>query len=220
MNPAPNFNNLAGPYRWLEYLTFGPCLQRCRTWFLPETCRSGNALVLGDGDGRFTSRLLNSNPDIHVHAIDLSPTMLAALRKSAGPNVHRVTTEVADLRYWQPSASARYSLIATHFFLDCLSTEEITALAQRLAPVLAPNTIWLVSDFATPATIFGRVVAAPLVALLYRAFRILTGLHIDHLPDHENALELVGWCLRESHSHLCGLLVSQLWRIDGGTVQE
>lgn len=211
MNPAPNFDRLARPYRWLEYLTFGPCLQRCRTWFLPEIRQCSSALVLGDGDGRFTSRLLAMSPEIRVHAVDLSPAMLAALQKSAGSDAHRVTTEAADLRHWQPAASASYGLVATHFFLDCLTTEEISALAQRLAPALADDAIWLVSEFASPPTVFGRVVAAPLVALLYRAFRLIANLRLSHLPDHRQSLKASGWVIQSQHSHLNGLLVSQLW---------
>jgi hypothetical protein len=215
VNSTPNFNRLARPYRWLEYLTFGPYLQRCRTHFLSQMvyeirqCRS--ALILGDGDGRFTSRLLTANPEIRVHAVDLSPPMLAALRKSAGSHANRITTEIADLRHWQPATSASYDLVATHFFLDCLTTEEIAALAQRLAPTLTHNAIWLVSEFASPPNVFGRVVAAPLVALLYRAFRAITNLQLNHLPDHRQSLEAFGWLLQSQRSHLNGLLVSQLW---------
>jgi len=212
VNPAPNFDHLASPYRWLEYFTFGPYLQRCRTHFLPQLTSCRTALVMGDGDGRFTAHLLHAISNICVHAVDASPAMLRALRRSAGPYTNHLTTEIADLRRWQPSASARYDLIASHFFLDCLTSAETTSLASRLAPVLTPNTIWLVSDFAIPPTVFGRVVAAPLIATLYRVFRVLTNLRIDHLPDHRKALEAAGWHLQAEHTHLCGLLVSQLWR--------
>ena len=34
-----NFDPIARPYRWMEYLTFGPALARCRNHFLPQTCR-------------------------------------------------------------------------------------------------------------------------------------------------------------------------------------
>jgi SAM-dependent methyltransferase len=208
---ALNFDRIARPYRWLEYLTFGPWLQCCRSCFLADAGQCRSALVLGDGDGRFTARLLAANPEIRVHAVDVSPAMLAALRKSAGSHAHRITTEVADLRHWQPSGSISYDLVVTHFFLDCLTDAEISALARRLAPTLAPDAIWLVSEFASPPTVFGRVIAAPLIALLYRAFHLLTGLRLKRLPDHRTALEISGWLLQSQRSHLHGLLISQLW---------
>ncbi len=208
---TPNFDALARPYRWLEYLTFGPYLQRTRTCFLSEleTCR--RALVLGDGDGRFTAALLRANPSIHVHAIDASPAMLRALQKSAGPHADRLTTEAADLRQWSPRAGTHYDLVATHFFLDCLTTPEIAVLAARLSPALAPQARWVVSDFAIPATKFGALVAAPLVAALYRAFSILTHLRVRQLPNHRAALESSGWAMESEKKHLGGLLLSQLW---------
>ena len=208
---VPNFNHLARPYRWLEYLTFGPFLWRCRVHFLPELSHCRNALVLGDGDGRFTARLLQTNPQIHVTAVDASPGMIASLRRSAEPNLERLTTVIADLRSWKPHTSDHFELVVTHFFLDCLTTGEVAQLTSRLTPSLASNALWLVSEFATPNTRFGRTIAAPLVAALYLAFRFLTGLKLHSLPDYPDALAAAGWRPEAEHSHLSGLLVSQLW---------
>jgi trans-aconitate methyltransferase len=212
MNPAPDFNRLARLYRWLEYFSFGPWLWRCRTHFLLQLAHSRNALILGDGDGRFTARLLRSNPRITITAIDASSQMIESLHRAAAPHQARLTTDIADIRTWRPTNSAHYDLIVTHFFLDCLTTAEVTDLASRLAPALAPDTLWLVSEFATPPTLFGRTIAAPLVACLYLAFRLLTNLRLKALPDYRQALVDAGWSLHVQHTHLCGLLVSQLWK--------
>ena len=66
--PPPDFDRLARLYRWMEYLTFGPWLQRCRSAFLGGIANSRRALVLGDGDGRFTARLLADCPAIRIDA--------------------------------------------------------------------------------------------------------------------------------------------------------
>ena len=76
-----NFDPIARPYRWLEYLTFGPYLERCRYHFLNQLGQHCRALILGDGDGRFTARLLAANPEISVDAVDSSATMLHLLTK-------------------------------------------------------------------------------------------------------------------------------------------
>lgn len=212
MNRAPNFDGLARPYRWLEVLTFGPFLQRTRTHFLPQLSSCRRALVLGDGDGRFTAELLRRNSMIAVQAVDISTAMLAVLRESARGNANRVITEAVDLRCWQPPRNAGYDLIATHFSLDCLTTEEVASLARSVAPATASGTLWVVSEFAIPRTLFGRVIAAPLIALLYGAFRLLTGLRIRRLPDYAFGLREAGWMLQAESKHLCGLLVSQLWQ--------
>jgi len=211
MKPSPNFDLLARPYRWLEYLSFGPFLERARFHFLPQIVAripSGPALVLGDGDGRFTDRLLRTSPLLQIDAVDISPAMLAALTHRAGPHAARFTTHCADARLWQPTQSG-YSLIATHFFLDCLSTQEVFQLTARITP--APGALWVVSEFVTPPTLFGSLVARPLVAALYLAFRLLTGLGVQSLPDHATALAAAGWQRIAHRQHLAGLLVSELW---------
>lgn len=208
MTAPANFNRLARAYRWMEAVTFGPFLMRARCAFLAEAARSSRALVLGDGDGRFTARLLAANPAMQIDAVDASPAMLRQLQRNAGPNANRVRTHIADARTWHPQA--RYDLIATHFFLDCLTTAEVAALAARLRLAAAPNAPWLVSDFAIP-TSSARLVARPLVAVLYRAFGLLTGLRIRRLPNHNSALAAAGFTLSRRQARLAGLLVSQLW---------
>jgi len=209
--PAPDFDRLAKPYRWLEYATFGPFLWRCRVRFLAEmqTCRS--ALLLGDGDGRFTAALLRANPQVRVHAVDGSPGMIGTLENAARANASRLTAEVADLRAWSPGHAATYDLIVSHFFLDCLTSSEVAGLALRLAGSAAPGARWVISDFAVPSTRFGRLVARPIVAALYLAFRWLTSLRVRSLPGHAWALAAAGWSLEAEDTLLDGLLVSQLW---------
>ena len=210
--PTPDFDPLAKPYRYLEYLTFGPFLHRTRTHYLPQLTHASQALVLGDGDGRFTAALLMANPRVKVHAVDISPRMLTVLTRRAHPNHGRLTTEQADLRLWQPDSNAHYDLVTTHFLLDCLTTQQVSELARRLAPSLTPNAQWLISDFAIPPTPFGSLIAKPLISALYQCFRLMTHLGIRHLPDHSQALQSAHWTLHHHHPHLNGLLISQLWQ--------
>lgn len=212
--PQPHFDRIARPYRWLEYLSFGPALQRTRTHWLSAIRQRESALVLGDGDGRFTAALLEASPRVHIHAVDLSQAMLQLLCARGGNHsAGRLRAEHADLRAWTPAAHARYDLVATHFFLDCLTTAQVADLIERLKPALAPGALWLVSDFAVPRTPFGRWIAQPLVAALYRAFHVLTGLSVNRLPDHAAALESAGLRLQGEQRRLKGLLVSQLWEL-------
>ena len=211
LNPAPNFDRLARPYRWLEYLSFGPFLWRCRVRFLPKLGNRLHALLLGDGDGRFTAELLRTNAQITVHGVDLSPTMIQTMVRSAKAHSGRLCAEVADLRVWSPDPASGFDLIVSHFFLDCLTSSEVAALAQRITSSSAPGALWVVSDFAVPRTRFGALVAKPVVSGLYLAFRWLTGLRIQALPDHEEGLTAAGWSLKSEWNWLNGMLLSQLW---------
>jgi SAM-dependent methyltransferase len=211
--PQPDFDRLAHVYRWMEWLSFGPFICQCRHAFLGRLGHSQRALVLGDGDGRFTARLLAHNPAVLVDAADGSPAMLSELTRRAGPHRDRIQIHVADIRAWVPPAPS-YDLVVTHFFLDCLTTDEVASLAKRIRPHLRPDAAWVVSEFSLPANRFGRFIAAFLIALLYRAFGLLTGLTIRTLPDHRNALARSGFILKHQQKWLRGLLVSEWWEPD------
>jgi SAM-dependent methyltransferase len=206
----PDFDRLALIYRWMEWLSFGPFLIRCRCAFLGRLGHSRRALVLGDGDGRFTARLLAHNPAVLVDAADGSPAMLSELTHRAGPHRGRIQIHVADIRAWVPPAPA-YDLVVTHFFLDCLTTDEVASLAKRLRSHLRPDAAWVVSEFNLPDDRFGRFIARLVIALLYRAFGLLTGLTIRTLPNHRNAIARSGFILKHQQKWLRGLLVSEWW---------
>ena len=224
MKGAPDFNRLAKLYRWMEFFSFGPFLARTRSTFLDRLRDRRKALVLGDGDGRFTARLLGANAKVRVDAVDGSRAMLAALMSRTGPDAYRVRTRLEDIRGWSASdpdpgsdlgSKEPYDLIATHFFLDCLTEEEIGALAGRAWRAAAPGALWVVSEFAIPSGWFGRLIARPIVAGLYLSFGILTGLTVRTLPDYAGALRGKGFRLLERRLRLSGLLVAELWGLNG-----
>ncbi len=208
-----NFDLIAKPYRWLEYLTFGRALQKTRLHYLPALLNSRNALILGDGDGRFTAALLAANPNITIHAVDISAAMLQLLRhrcESITPN------STQHLRTQQANAltlplNATYDLIVTHFFLDCLTQPELESLVPRIANHMQPGALWLLSDFHIPTNL-AKLPARLLVRALYLAFRILTNLRTTHLPDHAAPLQRSGLTRVSQHHRVSGILTTELWR--------
>jgi hypothetical protein len=207
---TPDFNRLARVYRWMEWLTFGPFLQHCRCRFLSRLGRRCNALILGDGDGRFTARLLRVNNTVKVDAVDASESMLRQL--ASRTPAYRVRAHIADARKFHPR-QRDYDLIATHFFLDCLTYPEIEDLASRLRNHVGPDAVWVISEFAIPSNFYGLAIARPLISALYLAFGLLTNLRIRHLPNHRLALARSGWVLTHQQKSLAGLLVSEMWQL-------
>ena len=207
---CPDFGRLAGLYRWMEWASFGPWLQRCRCTWLENLAGSRRALVFGDGDGRFAARLLCANRHVTLDAVDASPAMLAALWRRAGQNRTRVQPHVADARIWQPRGPG-YDLVVSHFFLDCLTTDEVGSLAKTVRAATEKEALWLVSEFAVPESRLGRWFAPPLIAALYAAFGLLTGLRVRRLPDYAAALRQAGFELTLRRCWLGGLLTSELW---------
>ena len=211
-----NFDLIARPYRWLEYLSFGPYLERCRFHYLDRLSGHRRALILGEGDGRFTARLLAANPLITVDAIDSSAAMLNLLRERVAKvdrlAQERLSTIHGDALSFRPNTPG-YDLVVSHFFLDCLTDRELAALVARIQPWLTSDPTWLVSEFAIPARQPAATVARLVIATLYRSFRMLTGLKTQSLPDYASILSRSGCSINSQKSFLGGLLVTQLWQM-------
>jgi ubiquinone/menaquinone biosynthesis C-methylase UbiE len=151
-----NFDRVARVYRWLEYMTFGPWLERCRSAQLPHLTGARRVLLLGDGDGRFLERLLAANPALTADVIDSSQSMLTILDKRirrSGPQARRrISLHHADALQWNPIGS--YDLIVSHFFLDCFFPYELEEVFDRVLPHALPGARWVISEFAIPRNPF------------------------------------------------------------------
>ena len=210
--PAPpNFDPVARIYAFAEYLSLGPLLQRTRTHFLPDLPPRHQALLLGDGDGRFLARLLSQQPNLRTVAIDTSAAMLSLLRHRCRPYADRLQTLQTSALSITPAPDT--DLIVTHFILDCLTQPELTTLTHRIAANTAPGTLWLLSDFAIPQRPILRPLAALYIRLLYLAFRVLTGLRVTHLPDPQSALTSAGFTRIARHELLYGVLYTEIWQL-------
>ena len=213
--PAVNFDPIARPYRWLEYLSFGPWLGRCRSAQLECLAGAQRALLLGDGDGRFLARLLAANTTLTVDVVDSSHSMLRLLDRRirrAGPQARqRICLHPADALEWNPTGS--YDLVVSHFFLDCFFAPQLERLFDRLLPHLRPGAQWVISEFAISRNAFAAYLARGFISLLYRAFGLLTGLPVRALPDYAAALLRRGFVLSEDRRYLAGLLCSQVWSL-------
>ena len=109
------------------------------------------------------------------------------LKASSAHAPERVQMYQADAREFA-LPKGHYDFIATHFFLDCFTTEESCELIARVARAAAPNARWLISEFRQPQAGFGRYRAAITIWASYLFFRIATGLQTNKLPDYSRAL--------------------------------
>lgn len=206
----PNFDPVARIYRWAEYILLGPFLQRARTYFLDQLPTLRHALVLGDGDGRFLASLLHRQTALHAISIDTSQKMLSLLSHRCRSEASRVQTLHTSALTFTPSDDT--DLIATHFFLDCLTQMELDSLTRNFSAHLRPGTLWLLSDFGQPAPRLLRPFAAIYIRTLYIAFRILTGLRVRHLPDPQTSLKNAGFECLGRRSICFGFIYAEMWR--------
>ena len=167
------------------------------------------ALVLGDGDGRFTARLLARNAKVQVTAVDASGAMLRLLSRRCAGYQHRLNVVQCDVRGYCPEPGS--DLVVTHFLLDCFTDDEVNSIVPRVAATAAQNAFWLVSEFHVP----GGWLAWPawlFVRGLYLAFRTLTGLRVTRLPDYAVTLRRCGFEILAEAESLGGMLTSQIWK--------
>jgi hypothetical protein len=207
-------DGIARYYEALEHLAFGERLEQRRLAFLGAVRTSQRAIVCGGGDGRFLARLLRANPRVHVDFIELSPRMLELADRRIGSMGRayrkRVNFHAVDVREFCPR-SERYDLIVTHFFLDCFSELELESVVAILASWGAPGVQWIVSDFREAQGVLNSLWTRGLIAGLYAAFRLTTGLRVTRLPNYEAAIERAGYVQRLKEERLDGLLHSSLW---------
>jgi ubiquinone/menaquinone biosynthesis C-methylase UbiE len=207
-----NFDPVARLYRWLEYLSFGPWLARCRRAQLKHLTGARHALLLGDGDGRFLLQLLAVNPGLRVDVVDSSQAMLSILKRrisqSGGKDTH---LQLADALQWEPSGD--YDLIVSHFFLDCFFPHQLEQLFDRVLPHAQPGAQWVVSEFTVPRNPLIAFLARGIIRSLYRVFGLLTGLQVRSLPDYADAMRRRGLVLSHERRFLAGLLRSELWTL-------
>jgi ubiquinone/menaquinone biosynthesis C-methylase UbiE len=214
-DPATINCDLIAPwYEPVEHLCFGRALERRRNAYLGDLRDVRTALSCGAGDGRFMTALLQANPQVTVTAIDASRRMVEIASRRmlamAGGLRARADYHCAPVQSFHPPQTS-FDLIATHFFLDCFSTEDAAAIIHRLAGWAAPRAHWIVSEFCQPATPVGRFWTGAIIRSLYAAFRVTTGLRTTRLPDYRPALLSEGFELRQQEHACGGLLVSELW---------
>lgn len=203
-----NFDPLAVPYKWLERLTFGPYLHRCRIAFLEELKSAESILILGDGDGRFLEALLNVNPTARIESLDISPAMVKVARdRVASDHVHFRVEDARTAAF----ETEGYDVIVTNFFLDCFQDGDLNRLVAKLIPALQPGGRWIVGDFRElPGRVPGFV-SRSLLAGMYLAFAIVTRIPASRLVDPDPILRASGLVETKSLGWLGGFLRASLW---------
>lgn len=208
-----NCDRLARWYRWAEYGAFGRALEKRRFYFLDTLSAPRRVLMLGEGDGRFLQALARRHPGAVIDYVDSSARMLALAQgrtpASAKIRFHH-TNALTD-----PLPGCAYDLVVTHFFLDCLTGADLELLLRRVLAASAPGAQWVISEFHLPPAGVASLWARSWLWLLYRFFRVATGLRTNRLPDHPAALRRHGFSLTHSRLAWAGLLTSELWSLTG-----
>lgn len=201
-----NCDAIAPFYRWMEFAIFGNALRRCRMCFLQELPNVRRALVLGDGDGRFLKGLLDAAPCAQADYIDRSIRMLE-LAQNRVPN-ERANFHCADI-LTDELPGGEYDLVSAHFFFDCFDRLQLERMIRRVQ-FAAPHACWVVSEFRF-AEGWLTLPSQILIGIMYRFFRITTGLKTRELVDHAPIMRELGLRAARRQRFAGGLLIAEIW---------
>lgn len=208
-----SFDLLAPHYRWMEAVLAGPRLQRCRTAWIPRLAGCRHLLVAGVGHGPSLAAVLQAHPALHVTCVDASAGMLRQAQWRAqrdGADLSRLAFIQATLPDWRPAQ--RFDAVATHFFLDCFTPEQLAAVIATLASAATPAARWIVSDFSVPPRGLARLRARAVHALMYVFFRLATRLPARRWTCPDALLRAAGFALVGRRTSEWGLLQADLWQ--------
>lgn len=206
-----NFDRVAPHYDRLERWFSLGLMHRARTAHLPSIGSCRHALLLGEGPGRFLPLVLKQFTHARVTCIDSSARMLDLARDGIPEaDRNRVAFVEADILSWQP-ISDRFDLIVTNFFLDCFDQDELTQIIPQVSSLATQDASWLVADFNVPRQGFARWRAAFIIGVLYRFFRVATGLSARKLISPEPLLRGAGFQLHRRVEFDHGLVRGDWW---------
>jgi ubiquinone/menaquinone biosynthesis C-methylase UbiE len=213
-SPVARFDHIARHYDWMELLLAGTKLERCRNALWHDIPPFKNALLAGEGHGKFLAALLRRDPGATVTYVDASEEMLEVarkrLRRDALP-IDGVEFVHAELPEWDPPPAC-FDLVATHFFLDCFPREQLCAVINTLQKAARPGACWLVSDFQIPKTGLKRLRAQVIHRLMYGFFRVATKLPASALVSPRPFLRQCGFVCVCRAEFDWGLLSAELWK--------
>lgn len=209
---TPNYDKLAPWYSFLEKISFGDELQKCRTLNLNHAKEAKNILILGDGNGRFLESLLNINPVGKIDCIDISIKMMAQAKNriKSKPGVKNVKFIHANI-FDRKLEIGFYDLVVVNFFLDCFTFSELNSLICNIYHGLSPGGFLINGDFNIPDTLFKKISARFILMGMYVFFKIFTRLSASKLIDPEPILKSNGLVLKNKSEIFGSFLKSTLW---------
>ncbi len=185
------FDKIAWLYDPLARLLFGDRLMRAQSALLHHIKPKSRVLILGGGTGAIVVELLKKQPDCQITFVDASQAMLRRARQRLGlrSNIEYIHGTEASIPSREP-----YTVVITPFYLDMFTEEQLMIVVPQIHAHLSASAVWLVADFCSKETLWQRVQ----LAVMYRFFRMTTGIAANTLPDWNKSLKENGWTKLES----------------------
>jgi tRNA (cmo5U34)-methyltransferase len=208
----PSFDFIAPVYDVLAGLVFRDAQKKAQCRFLSEIPAGATVLILGGGTGCILPELfLKSNPS-QVLYLEASRAMLekARQRMQGLPQARLVEFRLGTEQDLLPQET--FSVIITPFVLDLFTTQEVTTMVQRLSQALAPQGIWLHTDFFLSSRPAQRLWQKPLLWGMYRFFGLVSGISGKTLPPMHQIFRQAGFTSSRQALFFHGFIKAQVWQ--------
>lgn len=174
------FNSIAPIYDILARLVFGKSLAKAQTFYLDRIPPSSHVLVVGGGTGWWLRKFLQTHPTCRICFVDESSEMIRIAKKVTHED-HRI--EFRQTTHDSISELNKFDAVITFCFLDIFSVPELKEVVKKLNDSMKPHGVWLVTDFVET-----KWWQSTLLFIMYRFFRLTTGLKNQSLPDWHKVL--------------------------------
>ncbi len=201
---STGFDRLAPAYAFLSKIIFGNSIQKSQLHFLNYISPDDRILVLGGGSGDLLKSILKTYPELIIDYIDISPKMLELARKKNPIALNVKFIEGTE----QNIPEVSYPVVITNFYLDLFPDEILTNVIYRIKKSVRPSARWLVTDFVDEKSWHQLM-----LWIMYRFFRVTTGIEANRLPGWKVALEKSGVHEVESANYYGGFIRSSVYKI-------
>ena len=167
------YNRLAPMYDSLAILFVGKQIQQAQLKLLHHLKDCRKALILGGGTGWILPYIFQINPTLQIDYVDNAACMIDRARAYAGS--YKTIRFILGTEAAVPDRD--YDAVVTNFFVDLFSDQQLTVLIEIIRTRLTTDAYWLVTDFEAHTS--GQRLK---VNLMYKFFRIVTGLTTGMLP--------------------------------------
>lgn len=206
-----SFDRVAPYYDALARLVFGKSIQRAQYHFLDRLPPQARVLVVGGGTGWFLPYLLERPEVIHITYLEASATMLALAQQKIKhlPIAASVDFVHGDER--SVTDGSRFSVVVTNFVLDMYQGAALDDLMRTLANCLAPQGIWLFTDFRLSERKQHRGWQWLATRVMYTFFRWTAGIARQELPPYHCHFTRQGFAMSHEQSFFRDFIVSRVY---------
>lgn len=197
-----SYESVAWFYEQLAHVFSLGLIRAAKASQIRELAPGDRILYVGAGSGE--DAVLAAKSGARVTCLDLSPAMLARIRKRMEKAGLKAEYVCCDVMTYTPDTL--YDAVAANFFLNIFLAPEMTQILRHLTTCVKPGGKIFIADFATSGGIFARGASRVyyLVALIF--FWLLRLMPIHPIYDYAQYLKgMDADVVKSSDFHLLGI---------------